>query len=482
MLQFNTMRFGTDELSFDKTSLLTAKTPFNTAGQTYVDGFEISGAEPSGSQRKLLFRVDDNLYKFVEGNPVTVGGAADFDNVLENGNTVNELSAVTSVQSWVDKKIYPLIALYSPGEALAFPTIKLDLKVRASTDVYEKTVETAEYELSGTAGSVPRIVSVDVTSSTTGRGAVNVMARVKNGEEWGNYVAYQSLKDTEAQAIQFRIRYTVSVIDGADSAKVEKIIVRHSQGAAVVSGDSADIYSIMRDYEHGLQTCAVIVRHKRLIDSQISAFVNFTKPTSQRIYLPIGISSGSAQTLTLGDDGVADTGIDPATIQLFANGSPIVNFSYNTETSEVTINVAANQEVTASYRYGRQKEVWREMAVDVDQQPYDDGSYLTRFTYGLPEEELDGQSVTNIRLKLYRTSGTVENKVLGTATGFTQLFVLDHAAKAETINVNASFSYDEDTQILTCVAPEGTELKISYDWLGESHTIYNWAAAWTPAL
>lgn len=482
MLQFNTMRYGTDEFSFNKKSLLTPKTPLNTAGQTYVDGFDIAGTEPAGSQRKILFQVDDALYKFTEGNPVTVGGAADYDNVLANGNTVNDLFAVTSVQSWVDKKIYPLIALYSPSEALAFPTIKLGLKVRSSTDVYEKTEETAEIDFPSSTSGTPRIISIDVTSTTTGRGAVNVTARIKNGGEWSDYVPCQSLKETEADAIQFRIRYTVSTIGGDDSAKVEKIIVRHSQGAEVVSGDSAEIYSIMRDYEHGLQTCAVTVHHKRLIDSRIAAFVNFMRPTSQRTFLPIGISSGSAQTLTLGDNGIADTNIDPATIQVFANGAPIANFSYNTETSEVTINVDANQEVTATYRYGRQKEIWREMSVDVDHQPYDDGSFLTRFTYALPDEELDGQSVTNIRLQLYRTSGTVTDEILGTATGFTQLFVLKHAAKAETINVNASFSYDEDSQILTCVAPEGTELKASYDWLGESHTIYSWAAAWTPAL
>ena len=122
------------------------------------------------------------------------------------------------------------------------------------------------------------------------------------------------------------------------------------------------------------------------------------------------------------------------------------------------------------------------MSVDVDHQPYDDGSFLTRFTYSLPDEELDGQSVTNIRLKLYRNSGSVENEFLGVATGGTQLFVLKHAAKSETLSVNASFSYDESSQILTCVAPEGTELTASYDWLGEGHTIYSWAAAWSPAL
>ena len=76
----------------------------------------------------------------------------------------------------------------------------------------------------------------------------------------------------------------------------------------------------------------------------------------------------------------------------------------------------------------------------------------------------------------------VTDELLGTATGVTQQFVLKHAALADTLEVNAQFSYNEESQVLTCVAPVGTELLASYDWLGESHTVYSWSAAWAPAL
>ena len=41
MLKFNTMRFGTDEFSFSRQALLVSKKPFDTTGQTSVEGFTI---------------------------------------------------------------------------------------------------------------------------------------------------------------------------------------------------------------------------------------------------------------------------------------------------------------------------------------------------------------------------------------------------------------------------------------------------------
>ena len=482
MLTFNTMRFGTDELIFNKQALLIAKTPFDAGGQTFVEGFVIEGAEPTGSMRRIIFKVDDSLYKFVNGVPTAFDGDADIDNVLTNGNTVAEIGAVDDIPDWVGKKIFPIVALHSPADATVMPSIKMSLKVRSATDVYEKTTETAEIDLTANDTAIPRIVDIEATTQTTGRGVANITARVKKDGNWSDWTAIQAVKDMDATAIQFKIRYTVGVIGGADSARVEKIQVRHTFGTAIVSGDNAEIYSVQQNYEHTLQTCAVTVRHKRLIDSVIGAYVSFSRPMKKRVFLPIGISSGAAQVLTLGENNSRDAGIDQSSLQLFADGNPIVNFSYNTEVSEVTINVAAGKAITATYNYDRDVEVWREMSVDVNQQPFDDGTYLTRFTYTLPDEELNGQTVTNIRLQLFRTSGRATDEYLGIANGLTQQFVLAHAAKGETLMVNAQFSYDEDSQIVTLIAPHGTELRASYDWIGESHTVYSWAAAWSPAV
>ena len=211
MLQYNTMRFATDELSFDKRALLTTQTPFDTAGQNFITGFDITGAEPVGSERKFLFRVDEVLYRFASGTLETVERDITFDNVRTYGNTAAELLEVTDVADWVGKKVYPIIALYSPDDAAVMPSVKLGLKVKSSSDIYEQNVETPAITLTSSNDAIPHIVEIQTDTATTGNGAVLVTARVQNNGEWGEYVPTQTLRDTDATAIQFKIRYTLCI-------------------------------------------------------------------------------------------------------------------------------------------------------------------------------------------------------------------------------------------------------------------------------
>ncbi len=495
MLTFNTMRFGTDVFSTDKQALLVTKKALDTNGQTAVEGFTITGTQPTGTNRRFLFKVDDKVYKFSGQNVVEYTGAIDAAGVLASGNTASEVTAVTNIPAWVGKKIYPIIALEAASGAVAMPTAKMSLKVRSATDVYENVTESAEYELAAAGGATPRIVEVSAKTTCTGQGSVKVEVRIRNrneqsasnegenntgGDVWSEYMPLTAAKDRDADAVQFRMTYRVTTLSGADTAKVNSIVVKSTMGAAAVSGDTAELYSIITDYEHTLGTCAVSIRHDRLIDSKIGAYVNFMQPPKKRKLLPIGVATGASQQLMLGVDGVKDTGINQATLKIFADGKAITGFSYNTEVSEVTVTATVGAAITASYEYGHQQEVWREMAIDVNQQPYNDGTYLTRFTYTLPDDEVDGQTVSNVRIQLYRPSGTVEAESLGVASGLVQQFVLSHAAKAETVQCNADFSYDADSQIITCVAPKDTEIVAKYDWVGENPTIRQWSAGWAP--
>ena len=255
-------------------------------------------------------------------------------------------------------------------------------------------------------------------------------------------------KDKNAHVVQFKLNYKVTTIDGTDSAKISSILIKHTLGAAAVSGDVAELYSIVQNYETDLKTCYLVVKHKRLIDSRLEAYVNFMPQSLHRELIPIGTSTGTLQTLPLAVDNVKDTGIDQTSIQLFADGVPITGFSYNVAVSEVTINVSAGQAITASYDYGHAVENWLEMIEEISQQPYlEDGYYMTRFYYVLPDSEID-KKISNIRLRLFRPAGKVENSSLGVANGQLQMFALPHQAKAETIQLNAEFTYDADSQIL----------------------------------
>ena len=254
-------------------------------------------------------------------------------------------------------------------------------------------------------------------------------------------------------------------------------------GATAVNGDFADIYSTVQNYDTDLQTCYVVVKHKKLIDSKILAYINFMAPGQHRDRIHLGIANGTVQQMILGVDGVADTGIDQNTLQLYANGDPLTDFDYNVEVGQVTVNTTAGAVITASYDYNHGVEDWREMVQSGESQPYtDDGTYMTRFTYVLDDDAAIDKKLSNIRLRLERPTGRVTNQTLGLATGYMQQIVLPHAAKQETIEINADWSYDPESQIITVVATKGIELFISYDYVGESIEIYGFTAGWAAAV
>lgn len=487
MLKNNSMRYGSDEFVFSKSALLTSKQPLDATSQTAVEGFTITGTEPTNTSRRLIFKVDDELQYFVSGVPTAYPHDGEVDDVLEYGNTAAELETITNIPSWVGKKIYPIIALSAPADVSALPTIKIALKVRTATEVYEKSVETAEFELAAAEGATPRIAEIKADILCTGNASAEIECRLKNDDDvtdesdgWSDWINIAAAKDKSANAVQFRLKYKVTTLDGTDSAKISAITVKHTLGAAAVSGDVAELYSIVQNYETDLKTCYLVVKHKRLIDSHLEAYVNFMPQPLHRELIPIGTSTGSMQTLALAVDGVKDTGIDQTTIQIYADGVPVTGFGYNVTTSEITISgIGAGKAIEASYDYARVSEDWREMIKQIDQQPYkEDGTYMTRFEYVLPDSETD-KKLSNIRLRLFRPSGTVENSSLGVASGAIQQFALPHAAKEETIRLNGDWSYNPDSQVITVVAPKDTELIISYEWLGESQEIISWTAGWS---
>ena len=160
MLNNSTMRFGSDNFSFSKSAMLTAKQPLDASTQTAVEGINISGTEPANTSRRFIFKIDDALFYFVNNNLAAYPYDGELADVLQYGNTAAQLTALNDIPAFVGKKIYPIIALYSPADISTFPTAAISLKVRTSTEVYEKNVESAEYELASAGGATPRIAEI----------------------------------------------------------------------------------------------------------------------------------------------------------------------------------------------------------------------------------------------------------------------------------------------------------------------------------
>lgn len=485
MLIYNTMRFGTDVLTATdlggglgiRQALLTSNDALDATGISSVDSFAISGAEPAGTARRVMFKVDDKIYRFVNGTMTEYTGGATLANVLANGNTVAELTALSNITGFAGKEIFPIIALSSIGDDN--PTIKIGINVTNTTEKKNWAGNSATYELPvPDGGSTPIITSITADLDTAGAGNVDIKVKLKDSAgTWSDWLTFDQAANMEASRVQFRNTYTVENV-GFDSAHINAIVINYVSNDDLVAGSTAELYSIVPNFETDLRQCYVIVRHKQLIDSTIEAFANFLPAYKTRERIQLGTGTGAPAQYTLGVNSTVDAQIDPASIRVFVDGVATDEFDYNTAAGQITVDAPSGVSVIVSYNYDCGREDWKPMTVET-QQPYGDGTFMTRFTYTLPDD-VDAQRA-NIRMRFNRPAGTVTNASLGKATGKTQLFVLPHLATASTIVCNADWSYDFDSRVVTLIAKKNTALKISYDYVGEQHQIYSWAAGWSAA-
>ena len=459
----------TPSSSFMKTAFLKSKVPLDCSNFSSVDSFVITGNEPAGSSRRIIFLIDGNLFHFQNNALVPYTEAGDFADVIKYGNKPSTLLAQSDLSAFVGKQIYPIIALQAPFDANEFPSIKLALSVRSASEQLSNTQYSPIYIL---ADDTQSIIDIAADVQTQGSGEVDIAVQLRANGSWSSYTPLTNAANKSADAVRFRFIYRVANI-GSDSACVKSITVRHTAGQAVVSIDDCNLYSAVANYDAGLKTAYCLVHHAPLVDAKIEAYVNFSPAPSKRELVQIGTATGSRQELSLPDLNVVAN-----SIKLFQDGNPFYNFDFSTETSTVSFTARQNAVITASYDYGYGQENWLEM-IAANPQPYNDdiGSYSTRFSYVHDEEDL---SVANVRIRLRRLSGTATEN-LGNATGKTQLFNLKHKPKPSTIRFDrsVSFSFDDDNGILSCVAAKNTPLNISYQWLGDAPVVYSFAAGFS---
>ena len=103
MLNNSTMRFGSDNFSFSKSAMLTAKQPLDASTQTAVEGINISGTEPANTSRRFIFKIDDALFYFVNNNLAAYPYDGELADVLQYGNTAAQLTALNDIPAFVDQ-------------------------------------------------------------------------------------------------------------------------------------------------------------------------------------------------------------------------------------------------------------------------------------------------------------------------------------------------------------------------------------------
>lgn len=453
----NTMQYGTDGFEFRRQALLKSRQCLDFTQETSVPQLIIAGTQPDGTSRRVIFEIDGRLYRFVNGALDIYDDRGELDDILADGNTVDELMALENIAGFVGKKVFPVIALDAPADAPVLPRIKISAKVNSYNDIYSKTETSPIYELAPNG----RIVRVSTAISTNGFGTVTVKCRLKNPVTgWGDWLATADASGKLASAIQFQANYVLTTLDGSDSAKVDNVQTDYTTDAFTSAADFFELVTTPQEFSANLGTCYALVKHDALLDCGVSAFVKFAPPVQHR-EVSLGNATGREQTFNL-----PDRFLIASSLHLEIGGRTIQNFYYDTQNSGISFTGEAGAAIFVSYDFGAE-EIWREMAVS------ESAAEATKFVYRLSESI--NSKVSAVKIRFTKKAGHVE-EALGVGTGREQIFATEH--RATSLTCTAPFKYDEQTHILRTLAPIDESITAAYNWKGAFPNVREIICGW----
>ena len=452
------MQYGTDGFEFRRQALLKSRACLDFTQETSVPQLIIAGTQPDGTSRRVIFEIDGRLYRFVNGALDIYDDRGELDDILADGNTVDELMALENIAGFVGKKVFPVIALDAPAGAPVLPRIKISAKVNSYNDVYSKVETSPIYDLAANG----RIIRVTTAISTNGFGTVTVKCRLKNPVTgWGEWIATADAQGRLAAAIQFQASYVLTTLDGSDSAKVDNVQTDYTTDADSSAAEFFELVTQPQEFSVNLGTCYALVKHDALQDCGVSAYVKFAPPVQHR-EVSLGNATGREQTFNL-----PDRFLIASSLHLEIGGRTIQSFYYDTQNSAITFTGEAGAAIEVSYDYGAE-EIWREMAVS------ESAAEATKFVYRL-SEITTASKVSAVKIRFTKKAGHVEES-LGVGTGREQIFSTDH--RATSLTCTSPCRYDEQTHILRTLAPIGENISVAYNWRGDFPAVNEIICGW----
>lgn len=390
-----------DYFDFAVRTLIQSDDYFDLTQETACTGFVIEGTQPSGADRKFIFKIDNNFYRFKADSLANFNHAVDFDNVLDYGNSAAELLALTDLSVLVGKKIYLITALYAPDDT-KIPTATVGLKVSSFNNIYSKIDYSPEIPVAG------KIISVAGNKILSGSATVNLRARLKT-DDWSDWQDLSLCKNLPANVIQFSAQHTLTRLDGVDASKAEisaqavepdtftgdtstfttkiltlpekyfkaidapifddDIFVAAEDIQSIVNGSYIATYDpdpvtaenidiVLRD---GLQnfsglketTCIALVNHDR--PATLKAYICYYAPPESAV-VNLGAATGSLQNFNLSQEK-----IDPTTLQVQADGDNVIPFSFDSSQKLLRVQAPEGSQLVARFNYNQPAEVWQEM-------------------------------------------------------------------------------------------------------------------------
>ena len=475
MLQYNTMRFGTDVFNpYIRQALLISNEPVDLTNFNRLDQITVLGNQPSGSKRAFLFKMNNKLYKFDSQNLVEYTGSLDLDSVLENGNTAAQIEAVSSNRQLVGYPIYPIIALYS--ESQDAPSAKLTFLATNAVEQLDDTVEHAKMyfhdeDVDPSGGRVDgTILGFSWDIDINGNASAGFKVQLLQNGDWTDFLTLTEAKGQTAKGVRPKYYYHVDAANGTNSVKIRKFYVHWSPDTNFnVYGDTAYLTSTVKNFGLPLNSCVLVVRYEPLDGGSIQAHASFQSKRKSVSGEELGYKSNAYTTAYK---------FIPSSLKVYVNGvaAPASSFDILPDNQhftvrETTVDPNGPWSVSCDYQYDADDETWLEMTAD-DPEPTDNGLYTSRFFIKNPYGS--AKQIGAIRLTINRGRDTKSKDY--TATGQDQSVTF--SKNPDGVDCDADeWDFDDETNTITFKATEGQTVHVSYDWHGQTPVLRGWQAA-----
>lgn len=193
----------------------------NSKDLKQFNAIEVQGVQPENTNRMFAFKIGDTWCKLnSDGTSIPLSTQdVSADVVLAEGNTAEELTALTNVPAFVNADIYPAIALFAEGGSDNTPSAGMTFD-GISAEVKTRTLYSSVIELGG-------LTIADICFDVSGQATAK--ARIKQDGAWSNYGSLELVKGQQAQAVQLAFECTVDT-PKADKVTVNNIVVKVQKG------------------------------------------------------------------------------------------------------------------------------------------------------------------------------------------------------------------------------------------------------------
>lgn len=204
------------EIDFTNTGLFEQNTPIDLEDYTAVTAITVDGTQPTGTQRGFAFKVDDVYNKVNTDGTLTPlpSQAITIDSVLTEGNTADELNALTDVPSIVGKLVYPVIALQADTDAEEMPTAKVSFTASRTDEVKSREYLSDMVKING---RILKQITKDATSGAT------ITIALYDGTDWSDYISLPDAVGLSAQSVRLKAICTVENVGDVVEVKEVKL-------------------------------------------------------------------------------------------------------------------------------------------------------------------------------------------------------------------------------------------------------------------